>query len=188
MHLCKHLAGTSMSRAEGSTTWMKWKQVCLPKTNTNWKCVSAMVTCAAGACTVITSRIFLKQGKKVEGQLDRNNMSEERRGPSREEWNFPQVQCVYLGLAGPSNDETMLKRAVILLSEIAFLSSTHRLPVASWPFLFPLSVSLRLSLLCLLLFLLLILIFHRSHTRDVLMCVQEKETLTCREGKFDNRP
>lgn len=35
---------------------------------------------AAGAHTITTSGIFLKQEKKVEGQKD-----EERRGPSREE-------------------------------------------------------------------------------------------------------
>lgn len=40
---------------------------------------------AAGAHTITTSGIFLKQEKKVEGQKDRNKMSEERRGPSREE-------------------------------------------------------------------------------------------------------
>lgn len=56
---------------------------------------------AAGAHTITTSGIFLKQDKKVESQKDRNKMSEERRGPSREEWNFPQVHRVYVGLAGP---------------------------------------------------------------------------------------
>lgn len=40
---------------------------------------------AAGAHTITTSGIFLKQGKKVEGQIDRYKTSEERRGPSREE-------------------------------------------------------------------------------------------------------
>lgn len=40
---------------------------------------------AAGAHTITTSGIFLKQEKKAEGQIDRNKTSEERRGPSREE-------------------------------------------------------------------------------------------------------
>lgn len=56
---------------------------------------------AVGAHTITTSGIFLKQDKKVEGQIDRNKMSTARGGPSREWGNFPQVHCVYVGLAGP---------------------------------------------------------------------------------------
>lgn len=70
---------------------------------------------AAGAHTITTGRIFLKQDKKARGQLDRNKKSEERRGPSREDWNFPQLCHVYVGLTGPYTEEKMLEKSVILL-------------------------------------------------------------------------
>lgn len=44
-----------------------------------------MVAWKTWAAWAHSSRIFLKQDKKVECQLDRNKMSEERGGPSREE-------------------------------------------------------------------------------------------------------
>lgn len=81
-------------------------------------------------------------------------MSEERRGPSREEWNFPQVQCIYVGLAGPFNKEMMLRRFDVYQAELSFSNL-----FTSWP-LFPFSCSLFLSF-C-------------PHTQDVRGCVSWK--------------
>ena len=76
---------------------------------------------AAGAHIITTSGIFLKQDKKIEGQIDRIKMSGERRRPSREEGNFPKVHRVYVGLAGPSAEERMLGKSVV--AEQSFSSS-----------------------------------------------------------------
>lgn len=72
--------------------------------------MSVMVAWKTWAAWAHSSRIFLKQDKKVECQLDRNKMSEERGGPSREEGNFPQVCCVYVGLVRLYTKEGMLEK------------------------------------------------------------------------------
>lgn len=105
---------------------------------------------AAGAHTITTSGIFLKQDKKVEGKIDRNEMSKERRGPSREEWNFPQFHRVYVGLAGPKlrkgcwGSQTWFSLSNLLTGSpccyrsISFLSQCLPFSVSSLPPPFPL--------------------------------------------------
>lgn len=126
---------------------------------------------AAGAHTITTSGIFLKQEKKAEGQIDRNKMSEERRGPSREEWNFPQVHRVYVGLAGPK-----LSKGCCGSQLVAEWGSPSLITCRPYCYL-----SISFLSYCLLLSL-------RSHTLNVLMCVQEKKALKGLEGKPGNRP
>lgn len=46
-------------------------------------------------------------------------ISEEKGGPSREEWNFPQVHCVYVGLACPYTEEKILGKSDLLLSNVS---------------------------------------------------------------------
>lgn len=109
---------------------------------------------AAGAHTITAGRIFLKQGKKSQGPARQKYNEWGEKGPSREEWNFPQVQCIYVGLAGPFNKEMMLRRFDVYQAELSFSNL-----FTSWPG-FPFSCSLFLSF-C-------------PHTQDVKGCVSWK--------------
>lgn len=103
-------------------------------------------------------------------------MSEERGGPSREEWNFPQVYFIYVGLAGPYTDERIIGKSDWLLINVSPLI---------------LCLSCYLSICCLFQYLrslLCLLHYLSSHTLDVLLCVQEKKALAGLEGKSGYKP